>query len=46
MVCSTPEGELARNDVEPGAPEAPRQSAPISDVDTSNSIKITLMLKE
>ena len=30
-VVQTPEGEPARNDVEPGSPEAPRQSAPISE---------------
>ena len=42
-VVQTPEGEPARNDAEPGAPEAPRQSAPISEDEIpANSIKITM----
>lgn len=42
-VVKNPEGEPARNDVEPGSPEAPQQSAPIAPNEApSNSIKITM----
>ncbi len=42
-VVQNPAGEPARNDVEPGSPEAPQQSAPIAPNEApSNSIKITM----
>lgn len=42
-VVVTPEGEPVKNDVQPGSPEAPQQSAPIEENEApANSIKITM----
>ena len=42
-VVVTPEGEPVKNDVTPGSPDAPQQSAPISQEEApANSIKITM----